>query len=163
MQLEKWQKGQIAGVIVKKLSKHLDNRGFLCETFRIDELPQGLQPVMSYVSYTEPGGARGPHQHSSQTDIFTFLGPGNFRLRLWDTRENSETRGCFVEIYAGRDNPLTIVVPPGVVHGYKNISAGERGLVINYPDQLYKGWGKAEPVDETRYEDDANSSFSMED
>ena len=47
-------KGQIEGVVIK-LVKRVDERGFLIETFRIDELPEGLQPLMSYVSYTEPG------------------------------------------------------------------------------------------------------------
>ena len=50
-----WVKGEIEAVIIKKLTKHLDERGFLAETFRMDELPENLQPVMSYVSYTEPG------------------------------------------------------------------------------------------------------------
>jgi dTDP-4-dehydrorhamnose 3,5-epimerase len=45
-----------------------------------------------------------------------------------------------------------VVVPPGVVHGYKNISDRD-GMVLNYPDKLYKGWGKKEEVDEIRHED----------
>ncbi len=67
-----WIKGHIEGVIIKKLVKHLDERGYLCETFRTDELPLALKPVMSYVSITEPGVARGPHEHFEQTDIFVF-------------------------------------------------------------------------------------------
>jgi dTDP-4-dehydrorhamnose 3,5-epimerase len=43
-------------------------------------------------------------------------------------------------------------VPPGVVHGYINISDRD-GMVLNYPDKLYKGWGKKEEVDEIRHED----------
>jgi dTDP-4-dehydrorhamnose 3,5-epimerase-like enzyme len=40
----------IPGVIEKKLPKHLDHRGHLIETFRIDELPEEVRPVMSYVN-----------------------------------------------------------------------------------------------------------------
>jgi dTDP-4-dehydrorhamnose 3,5-epimerase len=159
---KQWNKGQIDGVIVKKLVKHLDRRGFLCETFRLDELPPEIKPVMSYVSYTEPGVARGPHEHRAQTDIFTFIGPGNFLLKLWDNREDSRTRWCCMEIIAGMDNPLTVVVPPGVVHGYKNISPTERGMVLNFPDRLFMGWGKQEAVDEIRHEDNTENQFQMD-
>jgi len=158
-----WTKGEIEGVIIKKLVKHLDKRGFLTETFRIDELPENLKPVMSYVSYTEPGISRGPHEHKYQTDIFSFIGPGNFLVRLWDNRKSSKTYGNYMEFYVGKDNPATIIVPPGVVHGYKNISNLEQGMVINYPDRLYMGWGKKEPVDEIRHEDTPDSPFKMED
>lgn len=158
----KWVKGQIDGVIVKTLQKHMDSRGFLAETFRIDELPEGLRPAMSYVSYTEPGVSRGPHEHQEQTDIFSFLGPGNFMIRLWDNRRDSATGGNFMELYAGTDCPVTVIVPPGVVHGYRNISRIERGMVLNYPDRLFMGPGKKEKVDEIRYENDENSPFDME-
>ena len=157
-----WVKGQIEGVIIKKLTKHVDERGFLAETFRLDELPEKLQPVMSYVSYTEPGITRGPHEHREQTDIFSFLGPGNFMIKLWDNRKNSHTYGNFMRFYAGEDNPLTVVVPPGVVHGYKNVSQTTRGMVLNYPDKLFMGWGRKEEVDEIRHEDEADSEFGME-
>lgn len=157
-----WSKGQIEGVVIKMLAKHPDRRGFLCETFRLDELPPNLKPVMSYVSYTEPGIARGPHEHREQADIFAFIGPGNFLLKLWDNREGSATRGSWMEIIAGKDNPLTVIIPPGVVHGYKNISPTERGMVLNFPDKLYMGWGRQEAVDEIRHEDNGESPFKMD-
>ncbi len=158
----KWKKGPIEGVITRPLVKHLDRRGFLCETFRCDQLPAGLHPVMSYISYTEPGVTRGPHEHLQQTDIFSFVGPGNFQLKLWDNRRNSSTCGSWMEIYAGRDNPLTVIIPPGVVHGYRNVSSTERGMVINYPDRLFMGEGKKEAVDEIRHEDDPGGPFQMD-
>lgn len=157
-----WTKGQIEGVIIKKLTKYLDKRGYLCETFRQDELPSGLNPVMSYVSFTEPGIVRGPHEHLKQTDIFAFIGPGNFLLKLWDNREESSTFHSFMDIFAGKDNPTTVIIPPGVVHGYKNISSIERGMVLNFPDCLFMGEGRKEKVDEVRYEDDPAGKFKME-
>lgn len=157
-----WVKEPIDGVIVKKLVKYVDDRGFLTETFRLDNLPEGLRPAMSYVSYTEPGVCRGPHEHKEQTDVFAFIGPGNFLIRLWDQREESCTYGCFMEFYAGQDNPLSVVIPPRVVHGYKNVSRLERGMVLNYPDRLFMGWGKEEVIDEIRHEDEEASIFSME-
>lgn len=157
-----WNKGAIEGVIIKKLVKHLDERGYLCETFRSDELPPDLKPTMSYLSFTEPGITRGPHEHLEQTDIFVFAGPGNFKLKLWDNRAKSPTYMQWMELYGGQDNLLLVTVPPGVVHGYKNISANRQGMVLNYPDRLFMGEGKKEKVDELRHEDDPNSPFQMD-
>ena len=147
-----FKKGEIEGVIIEKLIKFSDERGFLLEIFRIDNLMDNLQPVMSYVSYTRPGIARGPHEHLKQTDIFCFIGPGNLRIKLWDNRKESKTYGSFMEITGGRDNHILVIIPPGIVHGYKNISE-DLGMVINYPDKLYKGWDRKEVVDEIRHED----------
>ena len=123
------------------------------ETFRIDNLPNNLRPEMCYVSYTKPGIARGPHEHLKQTDIFCFIGPGNFRIKLWDNRKESNTFGYVMGMVGGKDNPIRVIVPSGVVHGYKNISKEADGMVLNYPDKLYQGWDRKEEVDEIRHED----------
>ena len=148
-----FKRGKIEGVIIEQLTKFSDDRGCLVEIFRIDNLPSKLRPVMSYVSYTKPGVARGPHEHKEQTDIFCFMGPGNFKIKFWDNRKKSKTFSNYTELIGGKDNPIQVIVPPGVVHGYKNISEDEIGMVINYPDKLYRGWGKKEKVDEIRHED----------
>jgi dTDP-4-dehydrorhamnose 3,5-epimerase len=148
-----FKKGEIEGVVIEKLIKFSDERGFLVETFRIDSLLDNLQPVMSYVSYTKPGIARGPHEHNKQTDIFCFIGPGNFKIKLWDNRRESKTCGYYMEVIGGEDNPIRVIVPSGVVHGYKNISQEVMGMVLNYPDKLYRGCVRKEEVDEIRHED----------
>jgi len=148
-----FKRGEISGVKIETLVKHVDERGFLIETFRLDTLPDDLSPQMSYVSYTEPGVARGPHEHVEQTDIFAFIGPGNFRIQLWDNRDKSPTFKNSMMFFGGEDNPVLVVVPPGVVHGYKNISKTVRGMVLNYPDRLFMGRGKKGSVDEIRHED----------
>ena len=148
-----FKRGEIEGVIVKQLAKFSDERGYLVETFRIDNLSSKLRPVMSYVSYTKPGVARGPHEHMEQTDIFCFMGPGNFKIRLWDNRKDYDSYGNFMELIGGKDNPIQLIVPPGVVHGYKNISEDEMGMVLNYPNKLYGGLNKKEKIDEIRHED----------
>jgi len=55
-----------------------------------------------------------------------------------------------------------VVVPPRVVHAYKNVSQVP-GLVFNSPDRLYAGWGRNRPVDEIRHEDDRHSPFVIDD
>jgi len=153
-----FKEGKIQDVLVRKLEKYTDNRGYLIETYRSDQLPNGLLPRMSYISYTKPVIARGPHEHKEQTDIFCFIGPGNFKIKLWDNRKNSTTYGNCMEITGGEKNMITIIVPPGVVHGYKNISDID-GMVLNYPDKLYKGWDKKEEVDEVRHEDQEDEFY----
>jgi dTDP-4-dehydrorhamnose 3,5-epimerase len=56
-------------------------------------------------------------------------------------------------LYGGEDRPLALLVPPGVVHAYRNVSRGIVGWVFNYPDRLYAGRGRNEPVDEVRHEE----------
>jgi len=147
-----FKKSDIEGVIIKKLTKYTDERGHLVETIREDTLPNRLKPVMSYVSFTKPGVYRGPHEHIKQTDVFCFIGPGSFKIKLWDNRKYCKTYGNFIEITGGRDKLILVIIPPGIVHGYKNISE-ELGMVINYPDKLFKGWNKEDEVDEIRHED----------
>ena len=150
----------IAGVISKPLARHTDTRGWLVELYREDELDAQLHPVMAYVSQTEPGVARGPHEHVDQTDYFAFIGPGDFELVLWDARPASATHGLQTRTVCGISNPLAVVIPPGVVHAYRNIS-DTVGWVFNAPNRLYAGEGKREPVDEIRHEADPQSPFQL--
>ena len=85
--------GKIHDVVVRPLNKYIDERGWLAELFREDEIEAAVMPVMAYISMTQPGIARGPHEHADQTDYFSFIGPSNFKVYLWDTRPDSPTRG----------------------------------------------------------------------
>jgi len=148
----------IKDLIIKKLEKHHDERGWLCEIFREDEMDYRVP--MSYISETKPGIIRGPHEHREQSDLFVFIGPGKFKLYLWDNRKNSETYGEKMELEGGEDNLLAVIVPPGVVHGYKCISE-QPAWCINLPNKLYKGTNKSEEIDEIRWEEDPDSPFKI--
>ena len=56
---------------------------------------------------------------------------------------------------------MKVIIPPGVVQGYRNISATGRGMVLNFPNRLYRGWGRKEEVDEIRHEDEKESPFIL--
>lgn len=148
----------IEGVIIKKLNKYEDERGWLTEIYRSDEIP--VLPTMGYVSATKPGVARGPHEHKDQTDVFVFIGPGSVELNLWDRRENSSTNGEYMKMEVGEGNPVMAIVPPGVVHAYKCVSDKD-AWCINLPDKLYKGEGKKEEVDEIRWENVEDSPYTL--
>lgn len=144
---------EIKGVIIRELKRNTDARGSLAECFRSDELPKGLKIAMAYISETRPGVSRGPHEHLFQTDYFVFSS-SMFRLHLWDNRDRDKNgRRTEMIFNVGEDNPAIVIVPPKVIHGYRNIGHWN-GSVLNFPDRLYRGSGKKEPVDEVRYEGD---------
>jgi len=147
----------LPGVVARSLKKYADSRGWLTELFRDDELPEGFEPTMGYVSLTFPGVSRGPHEHVHQSDGFAFLS-GTFEVTLWENREGRERLKQI--ILAGENNPLFLIVPPGVVHAYRNVGHTD-ATVLNFPDKLYAGHGKKEPVDEIRHEDN-DSEFKLE-
>lgn len=151
----------IDGVVVCEIRRHQDRRGWLSELFRQDQLDQEFHPVMSYVSMTHPGIARGPHEHADQADLFCFIGPSTFRIYLWDNRLDSKTHRTHDRFEAGEDSPLMVLVPRGVVHAYKNVGDRE-GIVINCPNRLYGGAGRNELVDEIRHEDDPDGRFRVD-
>ena len=156
-----FREGTIAGVVVRPLKRFEDARGWLIELYREDELEPADCPSMAYLSQTLPGVARGPHEHREQTDVFGFVGPGDFKLYLWDVRRDSPTRDYRLTLAVGESNPQSVIVPPGVVHAYKNISQVP-GLVFNCPNRLYAGEGRRGPVDEIRHEDHAGSPFVLD-
>jgi dTDP-4-dehydrorhamnose 3,5-epimerase len=159
---ESFRDGEIKGVVVTKLSKFPDSRGWLAELFRHDNLAEEFFPVMAYISATNPGITRGPHEHVDQADLFCFIGPSNFKLRMWDNRNGSETFGNVSTIVVGQDNPASVIVPAGVVHAYQNVGEVE-GIVINCPNRLYRGPDRKEEVDEIRHENNDETVFKMDD
>lgn len=153
-----FQNGPIKGVLITPTRKFVDERGWLAEIFRHDELPQVFHPAMAYVSVTLPGVLRGPHEHVNQADLFVWVGPGDFKVSLWDNRPGSSTFGNRMEFSMGVNNPGSALIPKGVVHCYRCIGP-EPGLVINCPNQLFAGVGKKAPIDEIRHEDDPENPF----
>lgn len=152
--------GKVDDIVFKPLTTHRDGRGSLCELFRQDEMPNDVFPAMAYVSETLPGATRGPHEHLQQTDYFCFLGSATFHLYLWDNRPESPTYLCHEIAILREGRPTAVLVPPGVVHAYRNV--GEAGgLVINSPNRLYRGEGRSDPIDEVRHEDDPKSVFRL--
>ena len=159
---DRFRDGEIKGVVVRKLKKFFDERGWLTELFRQDELGQEFLPAMAYISSTNPGITRGPHEHWDQADYFCFIGPSNFKLRLWDNRKHSETFGIVMTMVVGEDDPAAVLIPAGVVHGYQNVGDVD-GIVINCPNRLYAGAGRKEKVDEIRHENVGETVFTMDD
>ncbi|MBF0279340.1 MAG: dTDP-4-dehydrorhamnose 3,5-epimerase family protein [SAR324 cluster bacterium] len=160
MEYQAFTIGEIEGVVIENLKKFEDDRGWLCELFRHDELDEKYFPAMSYISLSKANIVRGPHEHVEQTDLFAFLGPGTFEITLWDNRKESSTYWNKMVFSAGESSPLSVLVPPGIVHAYQNLSSYE-GVVLNFPNQLFMGKNKKFPVDEIRHEIDPDSVFKI--
>jgi dTDP-4-dehydrorhamnose 3,5-epimerase len=159
---EHFKPGKISGAVVRDLRKYVDERGWLAELFRHDELPEEFYPQMGYISQSEPNVQRGPHEHVEQADFFCFIGPSNFKMRLWDNRPDSETFRNVMTLFVGADSPKSVLVPKGVVHAYRNIGHGV-GIVINFPNRLFMGTNRTQEIDEIRHEDDPNTIFRLDD
>ena len=150
----------LPGVYIEELPVHKDPRGSLHEIWRQDEIPEGFNPIMACASWSHPGVERGPHEHVEQDDYFIFAGPSDFQIALWDARPGAagSRRGWLLR--AGEGCPIQLHVPRGVVHSYRNIGPAP-GLVITVASVLFKGRGRAEPVDEIRHELDPDSPYQF--
>src|SRR5882672_11194236 len=103
--------GAINGVVWKPLKRFPDPRGWLCELFRIDDIPEEFRPAMAYVSLSETNVSRGPHEHVDQADFFCFIGPSDFKVYLWDNRPASPTYQRREVRVAGASAPAALIIP----------------------------------------------------
>ena len=125
----------IEGVRIKRLKVIPDERGFLMEMMRDDdEFFQKFGQV--YLSVVYPGVVKGWHYHRKQTDHFVFV-KGMAKVVLYDSRENSKTRGEVNEFFMGEQNPILLVIPPFVLHGMKGIGT-EPAMLVNAPTEPYR-------------------------
>jgi dTDP-4-dehydrorhamnose 3,5-epimerase len=119
---------QIEGVVVKKLIKHVDDRGFFMEILRDDdELLKRFGQASLSMSY--PGVIKAFHYHKKQDDLW-FFPKGNAQVVLVDMREDSPTHREINTFYMGENNPMLLVIPVGVAHGYRVL--GNEPAIITY-------------------------------
>jgi dTDP-4-dehydrorhamnose 3,5-epimerase len=124
----------IEGVKIKRLKVIPDERGLLMEMMRDDDVFfQKFGQV--YLSVVYPGVVKGWHYHKHQTDHFVFV-KGMAKVVLYDNREGSRSKGEVNEFFMGEDNPILLVIPPGVLHGMKGIGV-EPAYLVNTPTEHY--------------------------
>jgi dTDP-4-dehydrorhamnose 3,5-epimerase len=118
----------IQGVVTKKLVRHCDDRGFFMEILRDDdELLSRFGQASLSMSY--PGVIKAFHYHERQDDLW-FFPSGNAQVVLHDLREDSPTKGETNVFYMGDTNPMLLVIPKGVAHGYRVL--GLSPVIITY-------------------------------
>lgn len=119
----------IEGVKTKKLIKHCDDRGFFAELVRDDEPDLLTRFGQASWSMSYPGVIKAFHYHEKQDDLW-FFPSGNAQVVLYDRREGSPTNGETDVYYMGEQNPIMLLIPTGVAHGYRVL--GEKPAVIIY-------------------------------
>lgn len=109
----------IDGVMIKKLTRHPDERGYFEEIIRKtdDFFIEGFGQLSH--SYMIEGVVKAWHIHTTQIDWW-FCVTGKIKAALYDIRENSPTKGEINEFILG-DDPDNVVlkIPAGVAHGMK--------------------------------------------
>ncbi|MEW5551204.1 dTDP-4-dehydrorhamnose 3,5-epimerase family protein [Peribacillus frigoritolerans] len=147
----------IEGVKVKKLVKHCDDRGFFAELVRDDE-PELLSRFgQASCSMSYPGVIKAFHYHEKQDDLW-FFPSGNAQVVLFDLREGSSTKGETDVYYMGEENPIMLLIPKGVAHGYR-VLGQKPATIIYFTTESYN------PInpDEKRIDwDDSEIGFSWE-
>jgi len=128
----------IEGVVLKELETHEDERGFFREIIRetddfFERFGQWSHSLM------HPGTAKAWHIHHRQTDFWYVI--GSVKVALYDTRENSPTRGQLMEFLMGDGAATCLRIPPGVAHGCRAL---ERSHLLYVTSKVY------DPDDEGR-------------
>ena len=107
----------INGVQVKQLKWIPDERGKLMEMLRCDDsVFEKFGQV--YITTCYPGVVKAWHYHQNQADNMVVV-KGMARVALYDSREDSPTKGLVNEFFIGEDNPMLIHIPEKVLHGFK--------------------------------------------
>ncbi len=152
----------LPGVIIEEAPIYTDQRGSLHELWRSDEVPEGYQPLMACSSWSVPGCTRGPHEHEVQDDYFTFAGPSDFQVALWDARPGAAGAKVGWTFVLGASCPGRVFIPHGVIHAYRNVGS-EYGQMVMVANVLFAGEGRKHPVDEIRHELKADSPYHFPD
>ncbi len=137
-----FEKGEIEGVVVKKLTTHRDERGFFREIIRVtdDFFEEGFAQWSHSVMH--PGTAKGWHFHRLQADWWYVFG-GLLKVALFDMRQDSPSQGKLMELLMGDHQDACVVkIPPLVAHGCRCLSGPANLFYIT--SQVY------DPEDEGR-------------
>jgi dTDP-4-dehydrorhamnose 3,5-epimerase len=109
----------ITGVMVKKLVRHPDERGYFEELIRITDtfFAEGFGQLSH--TFMVKGVVKAWHVHKTQTDWW-FCATGKIKMALYDLRKDSPTYKELNEFILGNEPDNIIVkVPSGVAHGMK--------------------------------------------
>jgi len=124
----------IQGVQIEPLNVFADDRGFFTELARLGTriaekmLPGDESKIQVSATLTYPGTIKAIHYHFEQTDLWAPIS-GMFQVFLYDLRRDSATFSKINTLYLGQYRPWSILIPPGVGHGYKVVGTQPAMLV----------------------------------
>jgi dTDP-4-dehydrorhamnose 3,5-epimerase-like enzyme len=106
-----------ASALLQPVKTHRDARGALFEPLSDAEL--ALQKNV-HVVLTQPNEVRGNHVHHTATETTSVVGPCLIRVK---------ESGVIRDIEVAEGEICRLVIPPGVVHAYRNTGQGVMVLV----------------------------------
>jgi dTDP-4-dehydrorhamnose 3,5-epimerase len=145
--------GKIHDVVIKLLVTHSDDRGYFREVLRDDDHLMARFGQTS-ITKTYPGVIKAFHWHRHQDDLW-YVADGMVRVVLHDMRPDSPTYAETQVIYAGEDNPVLILIPAGIAHGYQ-VLGHKPALLFYHTTQSYNA---AAPDEERILFDDPSIGF----
>jgi dTDP-4-dehydrorhamnose 3,5-epimerase len=147
----------IPGVQVQPFAIYPDDRGYFLEVARLGAGAIHGFPVKSQVSAAQSyaGTIKAFHYHQRQTDYWVPA-QGMLQVALVDLRSDSPAFGLRNTLYIGHLRSWSLVIPPGVAHGYKVIGP-DSALLVYVTSQYY------DPDDEGRIAyDNAGINYDWE-
>ena len=131
-----------AGVVLRPLSNEQDCLGETVQLYRRD-WPLDLAPVQWNLVSSRPDTLRGVHVHRTHWDYLCVLS-GEMVVGLHDMRPHSRTYQLSVQYRLAGDRPTSIVIPPGVAHGFYFPAAATHCYAVshywNTSDELGCRW-----------------------
>lgn len=124
----------IEDVIVEPLKIFSDSRGKVLHMLRKDA-SFFKQFGEVYFSLVNPGVIKGWKKHLKITQHFA-VPIGNIKLVLYDSRDDSSTKGKIQEIIIGVDNYKLVKIPPLICYSFKALFS-KPALVANCTDLPY--------------------------
>lgn len=146
----------IDGVVVKQLTLHADDRGYLLEVVRDDD-PVFREVKQTTFTVAYPGVIKAFHWHRRQWDVW-FFASGMAQAVLYDLREGSPTCGRTAVLYMGERRPLVVAIPPGVAHGYRVLGSEPAALFYHTTEH----YDPASPDEERIPYDDPRIGFDWQ-
>lgn len=116
----------IEGVKTKQIKRFCDDRGFLSEVIKQGE-DTFVEVKQTTFTKTYSGVIKAFHWHKKQTDVW-YVALGMAQVVLFDVRSDSPTYKETNVFYMGEDNPVLLLIPPGVAHGYRVLGNQPVGL-----------------------------------
>jgi dTDP-4-dehydrorhamnose 3,5-epimerase len=112
-------KTSIEGVVIKKLVRHKDERGFFEEIIRVSDpfFQEGFGQLSHSLMY--PPVIKAWHIHKTQVDWW-YIDKGTVKAVVYDNRPDSPTYKKLEEFTMGEfGENIVLKIPPGVAHGCK--------------------------------------------
>ena len=119
--------GEIEGVIIKTLKKIPDTRGTIMHGIRKDDMLNDFGEVYFKKLYANMINGWHIHQTMKLNYICIY---GMMKIVMYDTREDSPSKGIIQEVFIGDDNYVLLHIPTGIANA-STVIRGEFAILCN--------------------------------